>query len=235
MSLKIKGWRKIIKWSIWSVVGILFLIFLIKVATFESSYYDEKDGSERAVAEEVAEGEEEGEEEELIEEEPTEDEVREYVVAADRPRYLTVSKLGIINARILPMGVNQRGELDTPRNIFDVGWYEGSSAPGQGGTLIIDGHNGGPTKHGVFKDLPNLANGDILEVERGDGVVYQYEVVENNTVLLSESNDYMATASESPVPGKESLTLITCTGEWSQSRKTYLSRQFVRAVIKEEY
>ena len=230
MSLKIKGWRKIIKWSIWSVVGILFLIFLIKVATFENSYYNEKDGSERVVAEEV----EREEDEELIEEEPTDDEVREYIVAADKPRYLTVKALGINNARILPMGVNQKGELDTPRNIFDVGWYEGSSAPGEGGTLIIDGHNGGPTRHGVFKDLPNLTNGDILEIERGDGVVFRYEVVENNSVLLSESNEYMGTAAKSPEPGKESLTLISCTGEWSQSQKTYLSRQFVRAVIVEE-
>ncbi len=209
----------------------MFLIFLIKVATFENYYYSEKDGSERVVAEGA--DEEEGNEE-LIEVEPTEDEVREYIVSPDRPRYLTVKTLGIHNARILPMGVNQGGELDTPKNIFDVGWYEGSSAPGQGGTLIIDGHNGGPTRHGVFKNLPNLSNGDILEIERGDGVIYKYKVVENNSVSLDDSNAYMATAAESPEPGKESLTLISCTGEWSQSQKTYLSRQFVRAVIVEE-
>ncbi len=230
MSLKIKGWRKIIKWTIWSIVGILFLVFLIKVATFESSYYEEKDGSERAIA---VEEEAEEEEEALVEEEPTEDEVHEYIVAADRPRYLRIGALGINNARILPMGVNQKGELDTPRNIFDVGWYEGSSKPGQGGTMIIDGHNGGPTRHGVFKDLPSLTEGDILEVERGDGVVYQYKVVENTTVSLSDSNAYMSTAATSPEPGKDSLTLISCTGEWSQSQKTYLSRQFVRAVLVE--
>ena len=144
MSLKIKGWRKITKWAIWSVLTVLFLVFLIRVATFEASYYAEKEGSERAVAESV-------EAEELIEVEPTEQEVREYTVAPDRPRYLTVEKLGINKARILPMGVNTKGELATPNNIFDVGWYEASGKPGQGGTMIIDGHNGGPKKFGVFK------------------------------------------------------------------------------------
>ena len=117
MSLKIKGWRKITKWAIWSVLGILFLVFLIRVATFEASYYAEKEGSERAVAETTEP------EEELVEVEPTEQEVREYTVAPDRPRYLTVEKLGINKARILPMGVNAKGELATPNNIFDVGWY----------------------------------------------------------------------------------------------------------------
>lgn len=229
MSLKIKGWRKIVKWAIWSVLGVLLLIFLIKVAVFEANYYSEKEGSERDVTEVV----EEEPEEELIEVEPTEEEVREYIVSPDRPRYLTVEKLGIYNARILPMGVNSRGELSTPNNIFDVGWYEASGIPGQGGTLIIDGHNGGPHVRGVFKDLPDLSDGDIITVERGDGVVYNYAVVENETVALADADAYMAVAAKSPEPGKESVTLISCTGEWSQQQRTYLSRQFVRAVLVE--
>lgn len=230
MSLKIKGWRKIIKWAIWSVVILLFLIFIIRVISFENHYYTSKEGSERAVAQitDVTA------EEELIEEQPAEAEVREYTVAPDRPRYLTIGKLGINKARILAMGVNAKGELDTPRNIFDVGWYEASGKPGLGGTAIIDGHNGGPHVHGVFKDLPNLATGDIIEIERGDGVVFKYKVVENNAVLLSESDAYMATAAKSPEVGKESVTLITCTGEWSQQQGTYLSRQFTRAVLVED-
>lgn len=229
MSLKIKGWRKIVKWAIWSVLGVLLLIFLIKVAVFEANYYSEKEGSERDVTEVV----EEEPEEELVEVEPTEEEVREYIVSPDRPRYLTVEKLGIYNARILPMGVNSRGELSTPNNIFDVGWYEASGMPGQGGTLIIDGHNGGPHVRGVFKDLPDLSDGDIVTVERGDGVVYKYAVVENETVALADADAYMAVAAKSPEPGKESVTLISCTGEWSQQQRTYLSRQFVRAVLVE--
>ena len=231
MSLKIKnGWRTILKWTLLSLFFIFLLVFMIRVVVYEGNYYSEKDGSERAVA--VGAASDEGEEE-LIEEEPTVDEVKEYTVAPDRPRYLTIDKLGISKARILAMGVNSRGELETPINIFDVGWYESSGKPGQGGTLIIDGHNGGPHVHGVFKETPNLVDGDIIKVERGDGVVFKYRVVENKSVLLSESNSYMVTAARSPEVGKESVTLITCTGEWSQSQRTYLSRQFTRAVLVE--
>ena len=221
--------KRIVKWVIYGILGILFLTFIIKVATFEASYYSEKEGSERAVAAGSTVSQED-----LIEIPPTDDEVYEYTVAPDHPRYLTVSKLGIRNARILSMGVNNSGELDTPRNIFDVGWYNKSGLPGQGGTMLIDGHNGGPHVHGVFKDLPSLAEGDLIAVERGDGAIYNYEVVENVSVLLSEADAYMSTALKSPVYGEESITLISCTGEWSQQQGTYLSRQFVRAVLAED-
>ena len=226
MSLKLQfSWKKFIKWSIWAVLVVLVSIFFIRVVTWEDAYYREKEGSKRSITEDSVE------EEELIEVKPTEEEVYEYTVAPDRPRYLTVNKLGINNARILAMGINSNGELATPNNIFDVGWYESSGKPGEGKTILIDGHNGGPHVHGVFKDLPSLSNGDIIEVERGDGVKYQYSVVENITVPLDESDMYMAKAMQSPESGRESVTLISCTGEWSQQQRTYLSRQFVRAVL----
>ena len=225
MSLKINNGRAIVKWVIIAILAILALVFVIKTAVFEHQYYNEKEGSERAVAMDMGD--------ELVEVAPTEQEVVEYTVAADRPRYLSIDRLGIKNARVLPMGINEAGELSTPNNIFDVGWYYDSGKPGQGGTLLIDGHNGGPHIQGVFKDLPSLGIGDIIVVERGDGAIFRYSVVENNSVNLSESNDYMATAIRSPMSGKESVTLISCTGEWSQAQGTYLSRQFTRAILVE--
>ena len=230
MSLKINlSTKTIIKWSLWAVFGILLLVFFIRVALWEDAYYREKEGSERTEVVSITTDPEE----ELIEVPPNETEVQEYIVGPKRPRYLTIEKLGIYNSRIIPMGVNAKGELATPNNIFDVGWYEASYAPGEGGTIVIDGHNGGPHVHGVFKDLPDLAEGDIIKIERGDGVVYRYSVVENKSVLLVEANKYMSTAMRSPVAGKESVTLISCTGEWSQTQRTYLSRQFTRAVLVE--
>ena len=228
-NLKIKGgYRRIIKWTIWSVLILLFLIFFVRVIVFENNYYSEKEGSERDYVEQTVEAQD------LDETEPTENEIAEYTVSPDRPRYLTIEKLGTAKARILPMGVNMKGELDTPNNIYDVGWYEGSGKPGEGKTMIIDGHNGGPHIYGVFKNLPSLTDGDIIQVERGDGEIFKYRVVENVAIDLNDSDGYMVNASKSPEPGKESVTLISCTGEWSQSQQTYLSRQFTRATLVED-
>ena len=78
MSLKISNGRVIAKWAIIIILAVFFLVFFIKVAVFEKVYYDEKEGSERAVALNF--------DEELVEVAPSDNEVAEYKVAADRDR-----------------------------------------------------------------------------------------------------------------------------------------------------
>ena len=228
MSLKIStSPKQIIKWVVAALLGIFVLVFFIRVATFEADYYSRMEGSERDsnIANVPTETEE------LIEEKPTEDVVRQYNVEPDRPRYLSIPKLDIYNARVLAMGVDANGALSTPRNIHDVGWYVDSGKPGLGKTMVIDGHNGGPRVHGVFKDLPRLVPGDQIVIERGDGEIFTYVVRKNAEVPLSEANSYMATAMRSFEKGVEGVTLITCSGEWSQTQGTFLSRQFVHATL----
>ena len=227
MSLKIDtSPKQIAKWVALGLLIIFVAVYFVRVALFEADYYTRMDGSERAIS-----SIETVEVEELIEDEPEEQEVKAYTVPSDRPRYLHIPKLEIYYARVIAVGVDSAGALATPRNIFDAGWYTSSGKPGEGKTIVIDGHNGGPRKHGVFKDLPNLAVGDQIVIERGDGVKYTYSVADNETVPLADANKYMVKAMRSPQAGVESVTLITCTGEWSQTKGTYLSRQFTRAVL----
>ena len=220
--------RTLISKILLGIVLFCLTFFFARTAVWEYYYYAEKEGSPRAVVENVAAEAPE----ELEETEVTETERYEYTVAPDLPRYLTIEKLGIHNARVLPMGINDKGELDTPRNIFDVGWYTSSSKPGGGGVLVIDGHNGGPNIEGVFKHINTLYEGDEIVVERGDGTKFTYSVVENNEIPLSEANEYMKKAFTSPVPGREAITLISCIGEWNGIEGTYNSRQFTHAVLK---
>lgn len=225
MSFKIKSWKKLISRIIWIFLGALALGFFLKVAIWEHIYYDEKEGSIREAAANVAPTQE------LIEIKPTEVEIAEYYVDPDKPRYLYIDKLGIGKSRIVSVGLTANNALAAPNNIFDVGWYDVSGKPGQGSTMVLDGHSGGPTQYGIFKNLANLSEGDTVVVERGDGTIFRYEVKESVTVLLSEADGYMRKAMTTPVPGKESLTIISCTGEWSNVRQTFLSRQFVRAIL----
>ena len=228
MSLKVKGKLKT-STIIWGVIGIILGACLLRVYIWEQHYYAEKEGSERAVAPEVNNAILDTSAVEEIE--VTDEDTLNHVVAADKPRYMSIPKLGIKKARIMEIGVNAQGELGTPPNIFDVGWYRNSGAPGTGGTAIYDGHNGGPTKEGVFKRIPELTEGDIITIERGDGEIFNYKVVNNSTIPVSKANDRMNWVFRSPSPGQESLSIITCTGEWSQAQLSYLSRQFLRAIL----
>lgn len=226
MNLKSSKIKNIIKKSIFGLIALLVGGFFLKIAIWENHYISEKTGSERKTVSAVEKNESEVDETEI-----TEAEIAEYSVPANQPKYLTINSIGVTNARILSVGTKPSGELDTPINIFDVGWYNQSSIPGGGKVMVLDGHNGGPTKVGVFKYLPNVNIGEKIIIERGDGQLFTYTVKENVTVPLSESNAYMKTAFKTPEAGKESLSIITCTGDWSQTQQTYLSRQFLRATL----
>lgn len=216
------------------IIGIIVLAIiaacLIKVFIWEQIYYSEKEGSMRSPAIQVSSSDDE--EFEVDETPISETEIREYIVAADKPRYLSIPKINVTNARILEVGlVNDSNKLDSPTSIYDVGWYNKSAKPGTGGTLLMDGHNGGPTTAGVFKKLDTLTAGDEIIIERGDGQIFTYQVVESQVMDLDDAADYMATMETSPIAGKESLSLITCAGEWTNVEHTYLSRAMIRAVL----
>ncbi len=213
---------------IWVVIGIILCLIAARIIIWERNYYREKEGSARASSVSSITTNEDVDETEI-----TNDIKANHVVAADRPRYLSIGKLGIINARVLSVGTTSSGQLGTPAGIFDVGWYTESSKPGAGGAMLMDGHNGGPTKEGGFKHLPDLESGDVIKIERGDGAIFRYRVVENLTFSISDANTNMSMMFYSAEPGTEGLNLITCSGQWSQAQSTYLSRTFIRAVLIE--
>ncbi|MDO4967671.1 MAG: class F sortase [Candidatus Saccharibacteria bacterium] len=226
MSLEVKkSHKKYIPYIIWGVVILIAGVLIARVAIWEKNYYEEKEGSERATAGIVGDVETTEVSDEVV----TEEQQKEYTVAANKPRYLTIEKLGIKNARIFEVGVNSKGQMETPNTNYDAGWYNGSSLPGTGGTAILDGHNGGPSSYGIFKKLNTLVSGDIIKIEMGDGRIFEYRVYDNFEVKLSEADKKMSLLTVSPVAKTESISIISCIGEYSLKQKTYLSRQFLRA------
>ena len=232
MGLKF-NWKKNLPKIIWYTILLILIICLVKIKVWEDHYYASKEGTTRTIAVATTNAPA-NTAENVNEEEVTENDKQSWRVAADRPRFLNIPKLGIDRARIIEVGVNNEGRLQTPASIFDVGWYNTSGKPGEGKVIVLDGHNGGPTKEGVFKRLPELTTGDIITIERGDGKFFRYSVVTNEEVPLNEADSKMNQMMASVVPGKEGLSIISCTGVWSQVQQTYLSRQFLRAVLVEE-
>lgn len=164
--------------------------------------------------------------------EVTDEAKQTHEVAPNLPRYISIPQLDIVNARVMSMGITQTGELATPANINDVGWYEKSALPGTGSSaMLLDGHNGGPTKGGVFEDLPSLKPGDEVTIERGDGELFTYEVRDVEEVTVEElNNGGMEKLSNSADEAYEGLNIISCTGNWVPALQTYDKRVVVRAV-----
>ena len=141
---------------------------------------------------------------------PSMSEVANYVVAPTLPRYLIIPKLSV-DARILSIGTNSQGALETPSNVYDTAWYKESAQPGQFGAMLIDGHISSWTTHGVFYELKTLQPGDAIDIQSGNGAIFTYKVVK--TQVYAANNVDMTTAMASINPGKPGLNLISCTGD----------------------
>jgi len=160
----------------------------------------------------------------------------EWIVAPDMPRFISIDSLGISNARVVSLGTKAGtdGQLDDPYNIHDFGWYNESAKPGvptpQSMAGLYDCHNTGYYTNGVCAHLGRLATGDIIRLERGDGVIFNFAVREVETILL-EAID-MAKMQKTVVEGVEGLNIISCGGTWDESRQIYTHRVTVRAVLQ---
>ncbi|HEU4831052.1 MAG TPA: class F sortase [Candidatus Saccharimonadales bacterium] len=166
------------------------------------------------------------------ESEVTKAQVVEHTVPAINPRYISIQSLGIKNSRVFPVGVNQNNQLEDPGNLSDTAWYDQSAKPGSGGVILLNGHSGGITRDGVFSQLKTLQKGSEITIERGDGTLFTYVVVENQIMPINEVNKSgMKIMGESAEPGKEALNIITCDGLYIPQQKTFSHRVMLRAVL----
>lgn len=177
---------------------------------------------------------------EVDETEVTQEKKDDYQVPSPSfPRYLSIPSLKISNARVVQIGtIKNTGQLDSPKSIYDAGWYTKSGLPGAGkGAVLIDGHNGGPTKGGIFENLGSLSKGSEIIIERGDGQRITYQVADNREMSVEDINNEnnplgMKTMLDSMDSKKEGLNMITCVGDWDYAKNTFNKRVMLRAVRK---
>lgn len=160
-------------------------------------------------------------------EKPSNNYVQQYTVAPDLPKYIKIDKLGI-NAVILAMGVDSKNKLEAPNNIYNAGWYNGSSRPGESGGMLLEGHSGIGNYPGIFGHLDNLNKGDTIQVVRGDNKVFTYKVVDKKIFDVKKVD--MGSMMVSKNPDKPGLNLITCFGEATPGTTEFSHRQIVYAV-----
>lgn len=164
---------------------------------------------------------------EPAEQKPNDSAFYAYNVEPDSPRYIRIPNLGV-ESRIKPLGTTKEGAVDAPWNIHDTGWYNGTIKPGsKNGVSLLLGHVSGISGPGVFNNIKNLVEKDLIEVERGDGTILTYEV-EKLVEVPVESID-MADVLYGIEPGTHSLRLMTCAGSYDKNTKQFSSRTIVYA------
>lgn len=162
----------------------------------------------------------------------TEEQILTHQVKPEEPRYFSMPSLNITKSRIMGVGFeNGTNKIGTTPNIHDVAWFNLSGLQNQTEKVIVlNGHNGGPNIDGIFKNLPNAKGGETFQIERGDGLITKYRIVENYTKTTEDIDGDAMERILTPIDGKETVVIISCTGKWIQKEKTYDKRVIVRGV-----
>lgn len=142
----------------------------------------------------------------------------------DLPVRLRIPELDI-NAHVKHVGVNAEGNMATPGNFTDVGWYKYGTVPGFVGSAVVDGHvDNALGLSGVFKRLGELGAGDEVFVDTASSTL-RFEVVE---VASYPAADVPLGRLFNAKDGAY-LNLVTCDGAWIQDQNQYDRRLVVYA------
>jgi hypothetical protein len=158
---------------------------------------------------------------------PSSADLAAYKTAPNEPRLLKISKLHL-NAKVMAVEADEKGSPRVLQNIFDTGWFMGSTRPGEGGVVLLNGKVTGSTKPGVFALLENLSAGDVIEVERGDGKTISYKVA----ALEHYDSDKVTTqqALRPAVADKPGLNLLTAGSRYNVKAGKFEQSLLVLAV-----
>lgn len=138
-----------------------------------------------------------------------------------------------VDAPVITKVVSDDRQMADPDGPQSVVWYDFSAIPGlggrpgSGGNSVIAGHfdyhDFGPA---VFWNLDKLKAGDEIAVRLRDGSEYRYTTMSNRVVEAGAAPWASIVASTR----QESVTLITCAGDFDPGTDTYAERRVVWAV-----
>lgn len=131
-----------------------------------------------------------------------------------------------IDAPVVVKGLDAHRVMEAPELPFEVAWYDFTGFPGHPGNAVFSGHLDFPVVGpAAFWQLPQVEEGHVVEVILTDGTTYQYRVV-SKTVYREETAPVAQIVGSTPT---ESITLITCAGNFDRTVGRYEDRLVVRA------
>jgi sortase (surface protein transpeptidase) len=116
--------------------------------------------------------------------------------------------------KVVPVGVEQDGDMELPPSVFDAGWYEFGSRPAErsGSTLVaahVDSYADGL---GPFARLRGVKRDASVLLTTQDGTVHRYRVVSVRAV----AKDQLPSLAVFERDGSARLTLLTCGGRYDR-------------------
>ncbi len=147
------------------------------------------------------------------------------VAEAGVPIQIAIPELGV-SSPVVQVGLEKDGSMGLP-GASEAGWYQYGQRPGQPqGSAVIAAHVDYNKKPGVFLKLNSLPIGAEVLVTDDAGAVHRFIVTERFQVEKGE----LPAAELFRADGDPVLTLVTCGGSFSKSRRSYADNIVIRAV-----
>lgn len=141
--------------------------------------------------------------------------------AVSPPTHIVANSINL-DAKVVEVGWKQVIENGVPTSVWEVadytaGWHKNSKLPGQGGNIILSGHNN--IKGEVFRYLVDLKPGDGITLFVGEK---PYEYTVTDIFILKDKSEPEAVRRENArwvgSFNDERLTLVTC---WPYTNNTH--------------
>lgn len=163
---------------------------------------------------------------------PSTQEIADYKVAPDLPKYVTIPAINVNKIRIVQLGITNNSKLAVPDNIYDAGWYKSGAKPGQDGAMFVYGHVSSWEANGAFHDLKRLEPGDIVTITRGDDHDFNYKIIRSETY---PANSVPMDKVLLPMDGSaQGLNLMTCSGHVIKGSNDFTERLVVYANLVQD-
>jgi hypothetical protein len=143
---------------------------------------------------------------------------------AEPPRWLRIPAIGV-HARVIPLGLNPDGTMQTPVSVSVTGWYKPWREPGERGAAVVTGHVDSVSGPGVFYRLRELERGDIIRIARADHSVVRFRV----EGLERWPKAAFPTRKVFRPTRIAALRLVTCSGDFDTSTGHYVDNTIVYA------
>ncbi|RNL84620.1 class F sortase [Halostreptopolyspora alba] len=142
------------------------------------------------------------------------------------PTALRIAAIELNVEKFTRLGLNGDGSIEAPRAFDTAGWYAKGPSPGQSGAAVIGAHVDSTTGPALFYRLPQVREGDHIEIEREDGRTATFRV---SAVERHPKNRFPTERVYGPTGGRPELRLITCGGGFDERRRSYRDNVIVFA------
>jgi hypothetical protein len=141
------------------------------------------------------------------------------LMAPSAPVALRIPSIKVSTKRLVDLRLDDKGELEAPKDFQRAGWYAAGPTPGEFGPSVIAAHVDSHLGPAVFYRLGALKKGAKVMVDRKDGSTATFVV---DRVERYPKAQFPTSEVYADTGGRAELRLITCGGDVDQRSGHYL-------------